>query len=255
MRCYALGAQARSYEVIKAFAEGVKGEVIREGNKYQKGDVALWGLLRGAKELRQMVKEAGHTYYALDHAYIGREERFRVTRNGFQQTEIFDRPPDRWNKLLSKYGVKVKPWRKGGKYILLAMSSSAVYEYFNEVGWEDRTRYYLKQYTDREVITRKKHGGENLQQQLAKAWCVITHASMVAVDAVLAGVPVIVTGPSIARPMGHTELSKVEDPVFPDREAWFRSLAYAQYTPEEMARGIVKPLMDEFQPTYDHHGF
>lgn len=255
MRCYALGAQTRSAEIMGAFAEGVKGEVIREGNKYPGGDVALWGLLRGAKELREKVKESGNTYYAVDHAYIGREEQFRVTRNGFQQTEVFDRPEDRWQRLKDKYRPVVKDWRRGGSYILFAMSSTMVYEYFGQVGWEGLTTYEIRRHTDRPIVVRKKAHTESLQDQLSRAWCVVTHASMVAVDAVLAGVPVYVTGPSIARPMGQTDLSKIEEPIFPDREAWFRSLAYAQFDLKDMKRGFVKPALDENPVEYDHSGY
>lgn len=254
MRCYALGSQTRSAEIMTAFSDGVKGEVIREGAKYSTGDVALWGLLRGAKELRQQVKANGSTYYAVDHAYIGREEQFRVTRNGFQQTEVFDRPIDRWQGLKDKFRIQVKDWRKGGSYILLAMSSTAVYQYFDEIGWEDRISYQLRQVTDRPILVRKKAHTESLEGQLSRAWCVVTHASMVAVDAVIAGVPVFVTGPSVARPMGRTDLRLIEEPVFPEREAWFRSLAYAQFNLKDMRRGFVKPWLDENPVSYDHHG-
>ena len=255
MRCYALGSNTRGAEVLQNFSDGVKGEFIREGSKYSGGDIAVWGLLRGAKELRQQVKAAGCTYYAFDHAYIGREENFRVTRNGFQQTEIVDRPIDRWQRLKDKYRPQVKDWRKGGSYILMAMSSSMVYEYFDQVGWEGLTTYEIRRHTDRPIVVRKKSDHENLQAQLAKAWCVVTHASMVAVDAVIAGVPVYVTGPSIARPMGQTDLSRIEEPVFPEREAWFRSLAYSQFTLKDMKHGIVKPLLDENPQDFDHYGW
>jgi hypothetical protein len=256
MRCYALGSATRAAEVLLAFAEGLKGaELIREANaKYKGTDIVLWGLLRGAKELREQCKAAGHNYYAVDHAYIGRQDYFRVTRNGFQQTEVFARPPDRWEALSKRFNLKVKPWRRGGEYILLAMSSSFNYEYFDCVGWEGVVTQQLRQYTDRPIVVRKKHE-KDLQQQLARAWCVVTHTSMVAVDAVLAGVPVYVTGPSVARPMGLTDLSKVEEPVFPDREAWFRSLAYAQFDLKDMKRGVVKPALDEYPYEYDHRGF
>lgn len=256
MRCYALGSNMRGAEVVQAFSDGVKGEFIREGTKYPGGDLAVWGLLRGAKELRQQAKAQGCTYYALDHAYIGREERFRVTRNGFQQTEIFDRPKDRWQGLVDKYRIQVKDWRKGGNYILLALSSGMNYEYFDEIGWADRISYQLQQHTDRPIMVRKKVGlGEKLQDQLDRAWCVVTHCSMVAVDAVISGVPVFVTGPSAARPMGLTDLSKIEDPVFPERKAWFHSLAYAQFDLKDMRKGLVKPLLDENPVEYDHYGW
>lgn len=251
MRLYALGSQTRAIEVLTALG----GELVRDANaKYKPGDCAVWGLLRGAREIRRQCLESGHNYYAVDHAYIGRETYFRVTRNGFQQTEVFQRPSDRWEALQKKYNLKVKPWRRGGEYILLAMSSPNVYEYFDCVGWADLIKTQLKQFTDRPIVVRKKHE-KDLHGQLSKAWCVVTHTSMVAVDAVLAGVPVYMTGPSIAQPVGQTDLSQIENPVFPEREGWLHSLAYAQFNLEDMKRGLVKPALDEYPVVYSHHGF
>ncbi len=129
-----------------------------------------------------------------------------------------------------------------------------VYEYFDIAGYEGLVKHEIKCFTDRPIVVRKKGSSEGLQEQLAKAWCVVTHASMVAVDAVMAGVPVVVTGPSIAKPMA-TEMRYIETPVFPEREPWFRSLAYAQFSQKDMRRGIVKPLLDENPEDYEHHGW
>jgi hypothetical protein len=256
MRCYALGSQTRAAEIIQAFSQGVKGDFIRDGHKYDGGDIALWGLLRGAKELRQQCKALKATYYAVDHAYIGREDFFRVTRNGFQQTEIAERPEDRWQKLVDRYRINVRDWRRGGRYVLVALSSNMSYEYFEEFTWAERTIGEIQRHTDRKCLTRKKGlDQQDLQLQLRDAWCVVTHTSMAAVDAVIAGVPVFVTGPSIARPMGLTDLSKIESPVFPERKAWFKSLAYAQFNLGDMKRGVVKPALDENPWSYDHYGY
>lgn len=260
MRCYALGSQTAAADVVKAFCEGlpksIRPEYVREGTRWHGGDICVWGLLRGAKELRKLCVEEKTNYYAIDHAYIGRRDFFRVTRNGFQQTEIFDRPDDRWNGLVNKYGLKVKDWKTRGRTILVALSSHMNYDHLDHTGWETLTVKELKKHTDRKILVRKK--GEHLQtleDQLKDAWAVVTHASMVAVDAVIAGVPVFVTGPSVARPMGLTDIRKIESPVHPDREKWFHSLAYAQFTTHEMEKGMVKPLLDEYPVNYDHYGY
>lgn len=256
MKCYALGAQTRAAEVMHLFCEGVKGEFVRHAtNVYEGGDIALWGMLRGAKELRRYCAAAGGTYYALDHAYIGRERYFRVTRNGFQQTQVFERPSERWTQLSRKCGIVMREWRRAGEYVLVAVSSPHTYEYFDIFGWPGIVQRQLREYTDRPVVLRTKAEKETLANQLRRAWAVVTWTSMVAVDAVLAGVPVFCLGPSVARPMGLAELSRIEEPIFPEREKWCHSLAYAQFKVDEMKAGIVKPLLDEFPVSYEHYGY
>ena len=256
MRCYALGTATRGAEIVQCFCEGVNGQFVRHAtSEYEGGDIVVWGLLRGGRELRRKCAEAGNTYYAIDHAYIGRERYFRITRSGFQQTEIFERPPDRWKALSDRYGIDVKPWKQAGRYVLLALSSHMNDEYFGVTGWEGMITQQLRMYTDRKIVVRPKGCHDRLQDQLKEAWCVVTHTSMVAVDAVLAGVPVFVTGPSIARPMGLTDLSKIESPVYPERRQWMNSLAYAQFDTRDMKAGKVKPWLDEFPVRYDHYGY
>ena len=255
MKCYALGAQTRSAEVMQAFCNGVGGEFYRHAEaEYEGGDIALWGMLRGAKKLRAKCREAGNNYYAVDHAYIGRERFFRVTRNGFQQTEVFDAPKERFLALKDRYQIDLKEWKTGGRYVLLALSSPMNYEYFDNVGWQGVTTYQIRRHTDRKIIERPKGCRERLQDQLAQAWCVVTHASIVAVDAVIAGVPVFMTGPSIARPMGLSDLSRIETPAHPERNRWLYSLAWAQFTISEMTKGVPKRWLDENAVDYDHYG-
>lgn len=61
--------------------------------------------------------------------------------------------------------------------------------------------------------------------------------SNIAVDAVIAGIPVFCTGPCAGLTMGLSDLSKIESPVRPEREQWLYTLAANQWTFEEMKRG------------------
>ena len=70
-----------------------------------------------------------------------------------------------------------------------------------------------------------------LAVDLKDCHAVVVHSSNVAVDALLAGVPVFCTVPCAAYRMGYADLSKIESPLYPDdREQWAWNLADQQWT-------------------------
>src|SRR5690349_17637653 len=119
MRIYTCGTPVR-VEPCKAFSQGTGWQLIEQPHPfYQPGDCAVWGLMRGARRVREDCKRLGYNYYAMDNAYVGRDEYYRITKNGFQNTALLDRPADRWRRL----GVPLKAWRSKGKHILVCESS------------------------------------------------------------------------------------------------------------------------------------
>lgn len=203
--------------------------------------IAVWGQLRGAKELLAKSKH----FYRMDHAYIGRLAYFRMTRGDFQPSVIKERPSDRWERLKRQYGLKVGGWRKG-KYILVTLSDQRTYDYFGVGKWESWIREEIKKHTDRPVEVRIRTEQKPIGEHLRDAWCLVTFASNTAIDALLAGVPVFTLGPSIARPMGSSDLTKLESPMYPaNREEFFRHLGYCQFTNPEFASGFALKTADE----------
>ena len=75
-----------------------------------------------------------------------------------------------------------------------------------------------------------------LATDLEDAWCVVTHSSTAAVEAVIAGVPVFVEPTCAAAPVGRTDLD-IENPVYPEREPWVAALARRQWSREEVSSG------------------
>ena len=65
----------------------------------------------------------------------------------------------------------------------------------------------------------------------------MTHSSNVAVEAVIAGVPVFVANSSACEPVGMTDFSRIESPIYPNREPWLAHLAYSQFSYEEIESG------------------
>lgn len=59
------------------------------------------------------------------------------------------------------------------------------------------------------------------------------------------GVPVFVTQDSPAFQVGLTDLRKIEEPIYPDREKWLRTLSYSQFTLEELSNGTTRRIVEE----------
>ena len=77
------------------------------------------------------------------------------------------------------------------------------------------------------------------------AWAVVTSVSMCAIDAVCMGVPIFTTEYSAVRQLGLQDLSKIEEPIHPQREPILYSLAYNQFTQEEFRNGYYMEILDE----------
>jgi hypothetical protein len=53
------------------------------------------------------------------------------------------------------------------------------------------------------------------------------------------GCPVFVDQLSAAALVGQTDFSKIETPVYPERQAWLNSLAYCQFNEKELIDGTL----------------
>lgn len=158
----------------------------------------------------------------------------RWTLNATQMNKVLDRPDDRWRHL----GIHLSPW-KTGRHIVVA-AASPQYEQFHGIeGWADRIVAEIRRHSDRPVRVRPKMSRVPLDEDLRDAHCLVTHASIAAVEAVIMGCPVVVDPKSAASPVGRTDVSDIESPVYPDREPWAHSLAYSQFTEEEILAGTM----------------
>ena len=235
LRIYSL-ASPYGAQFCEEFAKGNNG--VHDKNPYAsfvEDPIAVWGQLRGAKDLLKQSKE----FYRIDHAYLGRREYFRLTKNDFQPSKIIERPPDRWEVLKTRYRINVGPWRKG-KNVVVALSRPETYQFFGIESWPEKIQEGIRKYTDRPIVMRHRDAPGTIGADLGKAHCVVTWASNSAIDSLLAGVPVFTLGPSIARPMGLADLSRIEMPLYPEnREEFFRHVAYSQFTPKEFQDGTA----------------
>ena len=247
LNCYSTGHK-HSATVCQAFAAGIVGAPILPPAPYVSGQTFMYGCLRGLlPTLRQaQAKTDIYPWFYGDNGYVKRGHYhgyYRVTRNAYQHDGRGEADEGRWRSL----GLDIKPWRKGGKHIVVCPPSrlwGALMGFSADV-WLDQTLKKLGEHTDRPIRVRMKMSWEQvkkptapLEEDLADAWMLVTHSSNAAVEAVLYGVPVICTESCAAQIMGRTSIADVESPVYPDdRLRWASVLASNQWTLDEMRDG------------------
>lgn len=236
--CYAAAGELTSPLWCAAFAKGCGG-VVRVGTDADiepwPEPVALFGSPVLWRLLGRALFETRDWYYG-DHGYFGRGRYYRCTRGALQHDGTGDAGPERFEA----HRLEVKRWRTSGRHVVVCPPDADFAELmgFDANRWLVETLAALRQATDRTIMVRPRVIGRPLEIDLADAWALVTYMSNAAVDALIAGVPVIVTGPSGAARMGLRDPAAIETPILPDdREQFLWNLASRQWTIEEMERG------------------
>ena len=245
-KCYATNPESEtdkgfqhSRVIMAAFAEGCKGQIVPP-IKLLDGPAAMYGILRGTGEIIRQCEWMGRDYYYIDHGYLKAGHYggyYRVTKNA-RQADILDErvstpPSDR----LERLGVNLRPWRRHGNHILVIPVTGAVGNFYgvDENQWLAAAVSEISNHTDRPILTKPKGQG-SLQDALKNCWCVVTHSSNVAVDALIEGVPVITLGESVCNTISWN-FADIEKPYWPERDWWLRAVCYNQWTLDEMRSG------------------
>lgn len=158
-------------------------------------------------------------------------------------------PNDRFKKL----NVTIKDWRNNGEHILICPSSLTMNRFYNQNNWLNDTINELKKYTDRPIKIRHKPRSNKtsgpraaiipFEEDIKNAWAVVTLASIAGVESACLGVPVFASKESPCAILGNIDLSNIENPKLIDRTFWLNTLAYFQYTENELKKGVCKLLI------------
>lgn len=237
--------------VVRAFANAIDARLAyAEDEPEVLQDIpVVWGVLRESDRILAQAKAQSLYFFYIDHAYFDRGHRrsYRITRNGYEAGAIRRCPSDRRDEL----GLKARPWRKSGKEIIVCPPTDYFMEAHGCSDWLEKTLGELKSFTDRPIVVREKpKEGDKavaLPTALKTAHALVTHSSNVAIEAVCLGTPVFVAPTSAAAPVGRTDLSQIEQPVYPDRDAWLAHLAYSQYSFEEIEKGRAWQMLLELE--------
>ena len=237
--------------VVRAFAHGVGCRIAyAEDEPSELQDIpVVWGVLRQSDRIVAQAKAQGLYFFYIDHAYFdrGHGKAYRITRNAYEAGPVRNCPSDRFSEL----AVEVRPWRQSGREIIVCPPTDYFMQAHGCADWLETTLATLRSVTDRPVTVRvKPQPGEvavPLGEALETAHALVTHSSNAAIEAVCMGTPVFVSAGSAAAPVGLTDLSQIESPTYPDREAWLAHLAYNQFSFDEIGDGRAWRMLLELE--------
>lgn len=187
-------------------------------------------------------------------------EYWRVAVNGHHPTRYLMSTMRDFDRI-ERLHIDQLPWRKrAGNHILIAGSSSKYHEFYglkHPNAWTTKLVAAIREFTDMPIVYRPKPswrealpidgtiwsgGDQSITQALTNAHVLITHGSNACFEAVCRGIPCIILGDGVAKPISDTEIKSlsIEAPLMctPSQKAhWFANLAYCQWTRAEFASG------------------
>tara|TARA_X000000950_G_scaffold281533_1_gene378346 strand:- start:7998 stop:8804 length:807 start_codon:yes stop_codon:yes gene_type:complete len=257
----------RTQRYIDAFVKGSGNGMIyhfRELKKLPEEQLTMYGILAGSGEIYKQCEKENKNFYFMDHGYFTNAHDhphwLRITKNKHCQNVLHQKPADRYE---NNFKQEIKPWNKGKK-ILVLPPTNAIANFFNATDWLDKTIETLKLNTDREIDVREKpynptvakdHVGATVKVDKPTEhkgninWkdyhAMVTYNSNTLVASLANGVPVFCDAMCAAAPISEINFSKIETPRYEDRIALFSSLAYNNWTLEEMANGTAWRMLNE----------
>lgn len=248
-----LGPKAKTKTVAKAMAAGIArygdtASVLRCETAAPGFDCAvMYGWINRA-HLRRFPQ-----FVYADLGFWCRDSHYRLSVNGWSP-EAYVRaglPPYR----LAAFGVRVLPWHRTGREILImgATAKSAPEHGYAYMQWEAEAATAALAF-GRPVVYRPKPTDPNKQrlpvkgvgydadrpvdEALRAAWCVVTHHSNAAIDALIAGVPVhCALGAAAAFSVPMTQIG--DPPLLDGREQFLADVAWLNWSVPEMHNGAA----------------
>ena len=221
----------------------------------------FWGFVNNNLEMVHKLEKNKQTYWFADTPYFGRFDNnnlkkdnhyWRICKNNIHAGLITSCDTSRFDK----FKIKIHPPRKDGKHILVCPSSVGIHRYLNHTTWLDDTIEKIKKHTDRPIKIRLKPRGRgtsgpseakiSLQEDLENAYACVTSCSISAIESICNGVPVFCHEKSFATPVASTKLENIESPTYADPYQWLCSLAYQQFTPEEIENKTAIKIIEKF---------
>jgi hypothetical protein len=179
----------------------------------------------------------------------------------------FDRDvdPSRWGKISRDLHLSLKSWRTQGNHILICLQRHGGWSMggLSVQAWLDQTIIQIRQYSRKRPILVRTHPGdkkiksilkinhknvhlstnERLVDDLRNAWATVVYNSSPSVASIIEGVPAFLTDPqpehSQSVAVANTDISRIEDPVMLDRQAWIERLSMCHWKFDELKSGAA----------------
>lgn len=226
-------------------------------------DVAIfWGYVDVCQAIMNGYRNAGKKAIYLDLAYWHRDTHYKVAVNDRHPTAYFQKV-EHDSIRRKRFVGAIRPYRVRDCILVAGLSPKGAWaEKLEPAGsWESNAVAEIRKYTTRPIIYRPKPtwvGAPPIPDTmyssstvpigvpLSQAMSVVTYHSNVGVDGLVEGAAVFSTK-GVASVMGTSDLSKIEDPLYPgDREQWLNDVSYCQWSLEEMRDGVCwRHILDE----------
>jgi len=273
-----------SKKVFNAFIESLEkaGEEIQINEDKNSDIVVIWsvlwqGRMIGYKRIWDECQLKNKPVVVLEVGGIKRNETFKVGINGVnREADFANQPVDdkRWKKL----NIELKPWQSTGNTIIICGQHHRSHQWRNNPSmnlWFEQQINEIRKYTNRPILVRphprnpigldiKKWKNvsykppqrdyntiddTDFKETLKHAWAVINYSSNPAIIAVFNGIPVFVSEQSLCYDVGNINISKINNPVMPNRNEWANKLAYTEWTTNEIKQGLpwgrIKKRLEE----------
>ena len=255
--------------VLRAFQAGCGGQ-LRAVEEYEPSEVAvIFGVYKSRVpqsfargEVFRQQREKNLDVIVLETGYINRGDgeahHYAAGFNGLNGRADFRNqgmPDDRALLLRKEHGLRCLAWRETGKHVLLCGQvpwDASVEMCENYPEWLKHITRRIRHHTDREIRFRPHPLGPDLQipgcshstvplaEDLNDCWATVSFNSNTGVESVIDGIPTFAFDEgAMAKGMANMWLADLENPKTPDRHQWLNDLAYTQWTPEEMKKGLT----------------
>lgn len=225
----------------------------------------MFGVLRGTHLVYRWAEKNKIDFYYMDRPYWGETRNapyyVKVVKNNHLKNWYEERPSDRFEK---SFPWPIKPWKKDGRNIVVCPPSNAMQEFFGVHDWLDNTLRTLKANTDRPILVKNKgynpiigndiNGGyivtgkDNTPPSPPIDWddayAIVTYNSNISLEATTRGIPCFTDTHNACAPISETDFSKIETPKYTEREPLYYSMAYGQFTADELKNGYAWGILD-----------
>jgi hypothetical protein len=227
-------------------------------------------VVRGVTSKSEIVEcqKISRDFYYIDTGYLGnfpsvgntsgKKIWHRVVKNDLQHSVAQDVPPDRWLNLLKQDPRLQWPgWKNYNKKILLVLPNPKACRYYDIDcdAWVSETTEKIKTYCDLPIEVRVKgarsernHGYSIYSAFDSGVYATVSFNSIASLESVLYGIPAFVSVPCAASPLASTDLSMLKNLYRPLQETMTKqcqTLAYGQFTQEEIANGTAWKILNE----------
>ena len=177
---------------------------------------------------------------------------------------------NKFYEILNKNFDDYKPITKiSGSKILIAPPTLKVFKHYNyKVSqWISETVEKIKKFTDKEIVIRQKPKSRKIRinddkflDQLKKEniHCVVTFSSIIAIESILNGYPVITLGPNAASYLSESKIENIDNPYFPDDYKIKEHMLYlsaCQFKKEDFSNGYALKTVNDLQYNQKHLDF